>query len=88
MGACVCQYDVDASYASLLSGTPLPPSSLPSALRIMVMGCMGVSKGSSWALILQQQQQQQQQQQEQQQQEQEQEQEQEDKHTERPVLMQ
>ena len=39
MAACACQYSVAASYLSFSSGTPLPPSSRPRALRIIVMGC-------------------------------------------------
>ena len=43
MAACASQYSTDLRYSSRPRGTPLPPSSRPSELRIMVMGCMGVS---------------------------------------------
>lgn len=52
MAACESQYAAAASYCSRSSATPLPPWSRPSALRIMVMGCIGVSNSSSWALML------------------------------------
>ena len=40
---CASQYATARSYAALSSGTPLPPSSRPSALRMAVAGVMGVS---------------------------------------------
>ena len=43
------QYSTDAMYAARSSSTPEPPCSPPSALRMTVMGCMGVSKSSSCA---------------------------------------
>ena len=41
---------VSTASHSAASGTPEPPSSAPSALRIIVMGCMGSSLATSWAL--------------------------------------
>lgn len=37
------QYATEASYLARSSGTPLPPSSRPSAFRSIVIGCIGVS---------------------------------------------
>lgn len=46
------QYSTLSRYLARSRGTPLPPSSLPSALRIMVMGVMGSSRASSCTLTL------------------------------------
>ena len=46
------QYATDFSYFALSMGTPLPPSSFPRAFLIIVMGCMGTSWLSTWALML------------------------------------
>ncbi len=51
MVACFSQYATEAVYAARSSGTPLPPSAVPSALRIIVMGCMGVSNDSFCPVI-------------------------------------
>ena len=40
MAARSLQYAADSSYFSLSSGTPLPPSSGPNELRMIVMGCI------------------------------------------------
>jgi hypothetical protein len=44
--ACASQYVAAASYCARHRVTPLPPSSLPSAFRIIVMGCTAHEAGA------------------------------------------
>ena len=43
IATCSRQKATDSAYLDLSKGTPLPPSSLPRAFLIIVMGCMGNS---------------------------------------------
>lgn len=48
-GACLLQNATEAMYAFRSKGTPEPPSSFPSALRNIVIGCMGSSWSTSYS---------------------------------------
>ena len=50
IGAYPAQYATLSLYLAASSATPDPPSSAPKAFRIIVMGCMGNSLSTSWAL--------------------------------------
>ena len=46
MATCSLQKVTELLYFSKSISTPLPPNSFPSALRMIVIGCIGVSKST------------------------------------------